>query len=444
MKGSNLILITCHDLGRFLGCYGVTTVQTPNLDRLASEGVLFEQAYCTAPQCSPSRASLFTGRYPHNNGMMGLTNVGMWDIHPEERHLAEMLQEAGYITGLAGIYHETLLDPAERFGFDEVCTSPRRGEAIAAEAIHMLEQFAVQERPFFLEIGFFEPHRIRNMEELDYMGFTGGYIEPDEERDITVPGYLENHAGSRKEMAELQGAVKYMDAQIGLLMEKLKAVGRDQDTVVLFTTDHGLALPRAKCSLYDSGLEVALLLRVPGGRWQGGQRIDNLVSNIDIVPTLLDLLELPVPGNVQGVSIAPLLDNDAEATSRDCIFGEMTYHDYYDPRRCIRTARYKLIINFSGAPYFMNPSQSWRPRTDPVFPEKPALHYHEFVELYDLEADAHELDNRAEDPVYADIKQQLSERLLRWMADTSDPLLQGAVTSPHHRLALSQLTHYGA
>lgn len=448
----NLLLITCHDLGRFLGCYGNETVRTPALDAFAAEGVRFTRAFCTAPQCSPSRAALFTGRYPHSNGVMGLTHaLFAWDLHPDERHLGQLLHDAGYTTALAGVHHEsrsgTLEQIATRCGMDaivarhgmESLTAQSHGEDLTDAALGWLDRVG-DERPWYLQIGYHEPHRVHAQERVEagYMGFIGDYLAPDDEGGVAVPPYLRDTAQARQELAELQGAVRALDAAVGRLLAGLRERDLDGRTIVLFTTDHGLALPRAKCSLYDPGLETALLLRDPRAGQPGGRVVDALTSNVDLLPTLLDLLGLPIPERVQGRSLAPLLAGEA-FTPRDEIFAEMTYHDYYDPRRCIRTARHKLIVNFTAAPSFMDPSQSWRPRTVTVEPPDPALVYHPLLELYDLEADPHEWHNLADDPAHAATRQDLLGRLARWMRETGDPLLVGAVTPPLHRMALGAL-----
>jgi len=270
------------------------------------------------------------------------------------------------------------------------------------------------------------------------MGFIGDSIVPDEERGVAVPPYLQDTVLAREELAELQGAVRALDAAVGRLLAGLHQRGLAERTIVAFTTDHGLALPRAKCSLYDPGLETALLLRLPGQDVAGGRTLDPLMSNVDLLPTLLDLLGVPIPGRVQGRSVAPALIGGA-LTPREAIFGEMTYHDYYDPRRCVRTARHKLIVNFTAAPGFMDPSQSWRPRTTTVEPPDPAVAYHPLLELYDLADDSHEWQNLADDPDHATIRAELLARLASWMGETGDPLLAGAVMPPLHRIALDVL-----
>lgn len=435
---SNILLITCHDLGRFLGCYGVTTVQTPHLDRLAADGVQFTNAFCTAPQCSPSRAALYTGRYPHSNGVMGLTHADFaWDLHPAEQHLAQYLRRAGYATSLVGIIHEA--QSAERCGFDEV-VAPGHGEEISDQTLLLLAQYADRQQPFYLQVGYHEPHRVAppGEERPDYMGFAGDYIRPDDSLGVTIPEYLMDTPQARRELTELQGAVRYLDAALGRLLAGLRTSELDEQTLVIFTTDHGLALPRAKCTLYDPGLETALLLRFPGRGWMGGKRHTPLVSNVDLTPTLLDLLDLPLPAALQGQSLLPLLDNEPYEP-RSCLFAEMTYHDYYDPQRCIRTDTHKLIVNFSAAPSFMNPSQSWQPRTRPVTPADPPTAYHPLMELYDLDNDPFERENLAERRAEQPVRAELLARLYDWMKRSDDPLLHGAVTSPSHERAVALL-----
>jgi arylsulfatase A-like enzyme len=441
---TNVLAITCHDLGRHLGCYDQPTVQSPNLDALAADGIRFAQAFCTAPSCSPSRAALYTGRYPHSNGVQGLThgNFG-WDLHPEERHLGQVLKDAGYRTTLIGANHEVRHvedEPtARRIGMDELIR-PRRGVDIADAALARLERFAQAKQPFYLQLGFNEPHRLSAQErsEPDYMGFIGDYVEPDDERGIGIPPWLRDTPGTRAEVAELQGAVRYVDQQIGRVFEALRRLELEDDTLVVFMPDHGIALPRSKCSLYGPGIEVALIVRWPGRGWTGGRLQQELISNVDVFPTILEALGLPVPANVQGRSFRALMD-DAPYEPREHIFGEMTYHDYYDPRRCIRTARHNLIVNFTAAPAFMNPSQSWRPRSDTIVPARHPEAYHPVVELFDLTVDPNEQVDLAGRPEHATVQAELLDQLRRWMSETGDALLEGAVTPPMHRWALEAL-----
>lgn len=447
MRRPNVLVITCHDLGRYLGCYGRATVASPHLDQLAADGVRFERAFCTAPQCSPSRASLFTGRYPHCNGVLGLTHANFaWDLHPGERHLAQELADGGYATALVGVHHESRHGGAaalmRRCGYDRVLPGGR-ASVVTANALGVLREYAQEERPFFLQIGYVEPHRLQGPQEQGFMGFCSDYMQPDRQRGVEVPPYLRDTEGSRAEVAELQGAVRYVDAAIGELLAALGPLGLEEDTLVVFTPDHGVALPRAKCALYDPGIEVALVVRWPRRGWRGGRATDALVSNLDVFPTILEAAGCTPSASIQGRSLCAQLDGDG-TPDRDAVFAEMTYHDYYDPRRCIRTDRHKLILNFTAAPAFMDPSQSWRPRSDTVVPANHAVAYHPLVELYDLERDPHERDNRADQDEEREVRRSLLARLAGWMAETADPLLQGAVTPPIHRWALDALDAAGA
>jgi N-sulfoglucosamine sulfohydrolase len=431
----NLLLITCHDLGRYLGCYGQATVRTPNLDALARDGVRFGRAFCTAPQCSPSRASLVTGRYPHSNGVMGLSHDDFgWALHPGERHLGGFLREAGYRASLVGVAHD--LDLAAAAPIDDAVLGGH-GDRVSDAAIARLDAFAADERPFYLHLGYGEPHR-RAATHPDYRGFVGDYMQPDDALGVAVPGYVLDEPSARAEIAELQGAVHYVDGQIGRVLDHLARLGLADNTLVLFTTDHGVALPRAKMSLYDPGLETALLVRLPSRGWAGGRTHDQLISNVDVLPTLLELLGVDIPPAVQGRSFLGLLDGRPYRARRE-IFGELTYHTYYDPRRCVRTATHKLMLNFGTAPAFMDPTQSWRRRTSTVVPANPAGATAPPVELYDIADDPLEHANLAGAAGAADVRRDLLSRLRAWMRETDDPLLHGAVAPPMHRRAMDAL-----
>lgn len=438
----NIVIILPHDLGKHLNCYGVKTVQSPNLDKFAEQGVRFARSFCTAPGCSPSRASLFTGRYPHNHGVMGLAHANFaWDLHPNEKHLAQFLKEAGYATAAFGVVHETH-SGAKRWGYDKHRNLKNAVELTTA-AIEELRRFAADKRPFYLYVGYVEPHRLPYPKGSDQPpeghGFPGPGLSPDSSLGVQVPGYLRDTPGTREELAGLQGAVRHVDEQFGRWTQAIRELGLETNTLVIFTTDHGIAMPRAKCTLYEPGLEVALILRHAGRNgWHGGVVRNEMISNIDVLPTILDLAGIPVPANVQGRSFASLLDGQ-EYTPNATIFGEQTYHGYYDPRRSIRTETHKLIANFSTALVIQDPSQQWRPKSDPLTPEYPPRAFLPYLELYDLAKDPWEQTDLANRPEAAVIRNELARRLHEQMVKTDDPLMRGAVTSPHHDRTMNLL-----
>lgn len=432
LKRPNLLFITCHDLGRHLGCYGQTTVHSPHLDTLAHQGVRFSRAFCVAPQCSPSRASMTTGLYPSSHGVIGLTHGDFaWQLKDPAWHLASVLRQAGWHTALAGGQHET--STLADLRFDDVLGDG--GFASSADVADACARYLQHARdgtqPFYLQVGFFEPHR-----DFDF----GGAV-PDQTRGVAIPPFLRSDEPTRNELAAFQGAIRQVDAAIGRVLASLDAAGLADDTLVIFAADHGIPFPRAKCSLYDPGMEIALLIRWPRAGWgMAGRTVPILVSNVDIVPTLYDLLEIPAPRPLEGISFRPALAAPGPAVpGRDRVFGAMTYHDYYDPQRCIRTETHKLIVNFSNAPAFMDPSQQWHRVTTPVYPAQPPMAFHPLVELYDLIDDPLEQRNLHGTAGHATIADRLKAELLAWMEQTSDPLLVGVPPSPRHHHAIASL-----
>ncbi len=395
--------MTTHDIGRHLHCYGVASVASPNLDRLATEGVKFTQAFATAPQCSPSRASLATGLYPHTNGVMGLAHRGFdWELATP--HAAAVFAGAGIAPLLFGGQHVT--QHPESLGFERIHPAGAAEEVIASQP---------SDRRLYVEINFDETHR--------------PYPRPgNPPAGLVIPGYLPSGLEAMEELTAVEQTIATMDAAAGRVLAALEKAGRAEQAIVVFTTDHGLAMPRAKCTLYDPGLEVALIVRWPDGGFGRGITRSDLVSNIDVLPTLLEASGVPVPAGMQGQS----LFSDA----RQAVFAEKTFHSYYDPMRCIRTATHKYIRNFETAFAVEVPGDVQR---GPIFRSDPSRYSTDrpsVVELYDLEADPLEQRNLAGHPDVASVEQRLKDELWRWMRDTDDPLLNGPVPSPRYRLAM--------
>jgi len=236
---------------------------------------------------------------------MGLTHANFaWDLRPEEKHLAQFLKEAGYATVAIGNVHETRSGP-QRCGYEKYINRGRAAEGTTA-AIEELKRLAAGKQPFYLYAGFIEPHRLPYPKGSGPMageiGFPGPHLQPDDSLGVDVPGYLRGTEGTRQELAGLQGAVRHVDEQFGRWMQTLHELGLEDNTLVIATTDHGIAMPRAKCSVYEPGLQVALLLRYVGRRgWHGGVVRNEMVSNIDVLPSILELV---------GIQFLPLSRDD--------------------------------------------------------------------------------------------------------------------------------------
>ncbi len=408
----NILYIHSHDTGRYVQPYGYA-IPTPCIQKLAEQGVLFRKAFCAAPTCSPSRASLLTGQYAHCNGMLGLAHRG-FSLYDYKQHLLYTLRGVGYHTALIGEEHLSK-DPTT-IGYDHVVkVEGHQSHIIAPTAIEILHNGLPQ--PFFFSVGFFETHR--------------EFLKPSTPRDAKYalpPAPLPDTPQTRLDMGAFKASAWELDQGMGAVLDALDAQGFSENTLVICTTDHGIAFPRMKGNLTDHGIGVMLIMRGPGGV-TGGKVYDALVSHIDIFPTICDLLQIDHPSWLQGTSLLPLLREEVDQL-HDAIFAEVTYHAAYEPMRAVRTPRWKYIRRFDHhlGPVLPNcddsPSKDvlirygWKERSRPL------------EQLYDLIFDPNEASNVANDLSVAMVLEEMRTLLDDWMDDTNDPLLHGPVPAP--------------
>jgi N-sulfoglucosamine sulfohydrolase len=408
----NIVYIHSHDTGRYVQPYG-HPVPTPNIQRLADQGLLFRQAFCAAPTCSGSRACLLTGQWAHSNGMIGLAHRG-FELDDYGHHLVRTLRDAGYWTGLIGEQHLSR-DPGV-LGYDHVVDIDNHHvDAVAPAALRLIAERPSE--PFFLSIGFFETHR--------------EYFEPTSVRDSLYslpPANLPDTAETRRDMASYKSSARSLDQGVGAVLNALDEQDISDETLVILTTDHGLAFPGAKATLTDRGLGVMLIVRGPGG-FYGGRVSDALVSQIDLFPTLCELAGIAAPEWLQGRSLLPLVRRETDEVN-DAIFAELTFHAAYEPQRAIRTRRFKYIRRFGERTTPVLPNVDDGPTKDLLVANGWGSRPLPREELHDLIFDPAEGANVADDPAYATERAELAGRLGDWMCETADPLLEGDVEPP--------------
>jgi len=407
----NILYLHSHDTGRYVQPYGFG-IPTPRLQGLAEQGILFRQAFCAASTCSAARACLLTGQYAHTNGMLGLAHRG-WSLHDYTHHVVHTLHDIGYRSMLIGEQH--ISKRPDVIGYDRVVKIPTtRVDDVAPVAIEILRNAPAQ--PFFLSVGFFETHR----EFFKAVANEEHYVRP--------PANLPDLPETRADMAAFTASARSLDRGVGAVLDALDETGLARNTLVICTTDHGVAFPGAKATMSDRGTGVMLILRGPGG-FGGGKVVDSLVSHIDLFPTICDALEIPHPGWLQGHSLMPIVTG-AAAEVRDAIFTEGTYHAAYEPQRAIRTKEWKLVRRFGDRRLPVLPNIDDSPSKEVWMRHGYAARELPELALHDLVFDPNEAENVVSRPDVADVVADLGDRLERWMRDTGDPLLDGPVALP--------------
>lgn len=445
-----------------LGCVGRSICKTPHLDGLASAGIRFDNAYTVCALCSPARASMLTGRYPHSHHMWNNNDMFQWvvrDLPPDERLISQDLAEVGYSCGYSGKWHCGWEKVPSTYGFTgmdvanygnpydtkkyaEYLTArgverPVRHSAItrwgggtlsgtaeacephyvAGVAIDLMRQMNEERgasgRPFMMFVSFWGPHHpcfvpepYASMYDPANVELWPNFWDGLDNKPRVQSRFLRTFYPEAPILAEdvwrelialYWGFCTFIDVEIGRLLGALNQMGRAQDTVVLFSTDHG-DMMGSHGRLFDKGpfmyeetYHIPLIVHWPGVT-SPGAICNKLISNMDLATTALDIAGLPVPDYYDGRSLVPLL-GDSNAGWRDDLMCEFHGHRFLYSQRMVRWANYKYIFN--------------APDED---------------ELYDLGQDPHELVNQIDSPAYAEIAEQGRQRLLKWMEDSGDPL----------------------
>jgi N-sulfoglucosamine sulfohydrolase len=388
-----------------LGCYGNRAVTTPNLDRLAAEGMRFENCFVSSPQCSPNRSSIFTGCSPHTTSTSRLhTPLPDW-----EPTVIDALKTRGYFTGIFRKHHQ---GPGFQRKLDFY------GDAKANFASFF--DAKPQDKPFFLQIGFTDPHR-------PYQA--GAFSPPHDPAQVKVPDWLPDWPEVRQDLAYYYDYIARMDAEVGQFMALLRSRGLADNTLVIMSGDNGMPFPRAKGGLYEAGINVPLLAWWPG-RVAAGAVKRELIAHVDLPSTWMEAAGIAPTKKMQGRSFLPLLEGKTY-TPRTEIFSERNWHDNFDPMRCIRTDRYKYIFN--AAPHFpyrpasdLEDSLTWKAMLAKRRTNIPVALRHLFNptrpigQLFDLAEDPLELVNLVDSPKHATLRMELEVKLGKWMESTYD------------------------
>lgn len=429
----NIILIVSEDNSQDLGCYGNTTVHTPNLDSLAFNGAMFMNAYTTYSVCSPSRASIFTGLYPHQNGQIGLAThkFRMYDYFD---NIPKYLKSKGYRTGCLGKLHVNP-DDAIPFDFHELTTSNFAKKNLQDYAIQATEFIKSGDAPYFLMVNYPDAHfpLIREVEGLPTKVVEGSEV------NSTLPFVGADSERLRELTADYYSQINRMDECVGLLLDSLNAIEMTENTLIIYISDHGAQFSRGKGSNYEGGLKIPMVWHWPGKIKPQTVYEEELTSVIDIFPSIIDAIGDTSQIELPGHSLFPLFKEE-KYEGHDYIFAEgaLGTAKFFYPRRSVRDARYKLIYNL------------YSPDPDPYFPVYTDHNYSFMVsgtgrqeiaesskeiqriydiwenppkyELYDLVNDPWEFVNLAENPKYTAELNRMKQVLKVWRQDTRDPM----------------------
>lgn len=409
----NFVLIIGDDISADdFGCYGHPRIRTPHIDRLAAGGMRFTNAYLTTSQCSPTRCSVITGRYPHNTGAPEL-HVPL----PEGQPLfPRELKRAGYYCVQAGKWH---LGPYARTAFDHVYEREQSGPGGEGRWVRCLQE-RPPGNPFFMWFASTDAHRPWNPDRG---------AEPHKASDAVIPPYMADLPGTRDDLRQYYDEIQRLDRHVGLVVEELRRQDVLDNTMIIVMADNGRPFPRCKTWLYDSGIKTPLVVHWPA-RIKTGSVCDSLVSAIDIAPSILELAGLRPAPAVQGLSFVPLLGQPGGQIRRYA-FAEHNWHDQAAHERMVRFEHYVYIRN--AHPELDNLVQAHRDelsyrdlfrlreqgrltpaQADIFLAPRPA------EALFDVRKDPHQLTNLAAEPGAREILEHLRGVLTQWQEETGD------------------------
>ena len=406
----NFVLMIGDDISiEDFGCYGHPNIRTPNVDKLAAGGIRFTNAYLTTSQCSPTRCSIITGRYPHNTGAPELHTP----LPQGQTMFPAMLREGGYYTAAAGKWH---LGKYARSAFDRIVSSKPGGEELWRDCLRKRPK----DKPFLMWFAAFDAHR-RWQADID--------AKPHTPADAVIPPYMIDTPGVRKDMARYYDEVQRLDRYVGIVVEELRQQSVLDNTCIIFMADNGRPFARCKTRLYDSGVATPFVVYWPGGIRHQGSVCESLLSVIDIAPTILELSGLKSPQSFQGISMAPLLANPKK-TIRRYAFAEHNWHGQIAHERMVRHGDYMYIRNaYPGLPQlhgqdsqcpqkelraFAREGKLTPAQMDPLLAPRPA------EELFNVRNDPHQIENLVNDQGHRKALEHLRKVMDEWQRRTGD------------------------
>ncbi len=415
-QAPNIIFIIGDDISwDDIGAYGNTKIKTPNLDKLAKDGLRFTNMYLTASSCSPSRSSILTGRYPHNTGAAELHSP----LPAHLKYFPELLKQQGYFSALIGKWHE---GPNTRRAYDTLLVDRKaNGEGGELQWNNLLKA-RPKDKPFFFWLAPFDAHRPWSVK-------TDG-PQHDPETDIVIPHTLVDTKETRQDLAFYYNEIAQLDRYVGKLRQELERQGIADNTLIIFTADNGRPFPGSKTRLYDAGVKTPFIVSWPA-RIKAGQVCESLISSIDIAPTLLEVAGAKTAETIQGTSFAALFKSPENAF-RKYVFAEHNWHDYAAYERSVRTKDFLYIINKrsewdNGGPIDANQSPSAKAlqaaksngkltilQNDALLKPRPA------EEFFDNQKDPLQMKNEAGNKAYSAQVSELRRILKQWQDQTGD------------------------
>ena len=449
----NVVLFVTDDFGPDAGCYGNPVVKTPHLDALAEEGLRFDRAFCTTASCSASRSVILTGLYNHANAQYGHQHAyHHFRTFQSVKSLPMQLAQAGYRTARVGKFH---VGPEEVYPFETVLPGSARNAVQKAENCRPFLE-AADDRPFFLYFCTEDPHRSGGHVEGDPhhanpfgnrpQGYPGVAEQVYRPEDVVVPPFLPDTPVCRAELAQYYQSVSRIDQGLGHLIQILREQNLYENTLIIFTSDHGIAFPGAKTTVYEPGMKIPLVIRHPDrARKSDDSTKDSaptdaatqaMVSLVDFAPTILDFAGvLREDHELHGHSFLPVLIGE-EASDWNEVYASHTFHEItmYYPMRVVHTGRFKLIWNIAHQLPYPFASDLWEaPTWQDIFRQGLEARYGQRTveayihrprfELYDLEDDPHEIHNLADAPDHRERLAELQGKLKRFQERTGDPWL---------------------